>query len=136
MSSPDDNSVGEQKQPGIDAVKNAMGNLLDNTETQLDFPSQSTSNAKASSRLHYQVHGRLSTQLDTDWEIFPGFTLNEVRLDVEAFYDSDADSKQDFYGSKFITELYGVLIVFRFVFEQRAYPCISRLPAPLQAAPW
>lgn len=133
MSETDGNSAGEQ-QPGIDAVKDAMGDLLDNAETQLGFPSQSSSSGKASSRLHYQVHGRLSAQLDTDWEIFPGFTLNEVRLDVEAFYDSDADSKKDPRRLKSITKLYRVLIVFRFVFEQRVYPCISKLPAQLEAA--
>lgn len=100
MSSPtpaddSDTEIETNQPPGIDAVKNAMGELLNNAEAQLNLPSGSGS--AASARLSYQVHGTLSAQLDTDWEIFSGFTLTDVSLEVDAFYDAQGEtSEQDF----------------------------------------
>ncbi|KAH8144674.1 uncharacterized protein LAJ45_11335 [Morchella importuna] len=90
-----------------DAIKTAMGSLLDKAQAKISFPignhddDDSDEEAggdgddhkvktSASRRLTYNVSGHLIAQLSTDWEIVPGFTLNSVELSVDAYYGSES----------------------------------------------
>lgn len=75
---------------GHDLVENTVRDLRKNTNDKLESPVSSDK----STRLHYQLYGSVSAQLEIDWEVFSGFTLNDVKLHVEGFYESGGDSKQ------------------------------------------
>lgn len=75
---------------GHDLVENTVRDLRKSTNDKLESPVSSDK----SSRLHYQLYGSVSAQLEIDWEVFSGFTLNDVKLHVEGFYESAGDSKQ------------------------------------------
>ena len=83
--------VGPASEQDAEAVKTAMGKLLDDVQRQTQFPTDNPEQPPSS--MTYAIAASLNVDLQTQWTLFPGFALDAVRLGVAVNKQTSSSGK-------------------------------------------
>jgi RNAse (barnase) inhibitor barstar len=91
MSGDSKSQVGDGDDAGFDAVARGVDELVSTAYARMGISSKTGEKPKSLSKLNYNVAFQLTAELDTEWDVVSGFTLEGIMLSLEAQMSSLGD---------------------------------------------